>query len=184
MFEQMTDDDDDDRRTINPTALRPGTLIFLWPPGERPWRDGVRPTIARVEKATAYMVMAVDVRDGARGGYQVDVNPGEPTGQLWTWEVVEAPCRPAVRDGVEHVDGGSMSLEQRVRMICGEIGATVRFGMRDGSTVSGRLTSLIQDDPEAREADWFELTGPADQRGQIVHWGRVPDIITITRVDG
>lgn len=180
MFDQLTGDNQ--RPGGNPTALRPGTLIFLWPPGETPWQ-GMRPIVARVEKATAYTIMAIDTRDDARCGYQVGAAPGEPVHQLWTWEVIAPPCRPAERDGVEQIAGNRLTLEQRVRMICGDVGATVRFGMRDGSSVSGVLTTLIQDDPEAREADWFELTGPADQRGQIVHWGRVPDIITITRVE-
>lgn len=180
MFDQMCESDDAERRRHCPTTLRPGTLVYLWRPGEGPWAEGSRPVLGRVERTTTHSIVAIDLIDGARGVYDVG---NELPGHRWQWELAAVPDRRANVDGVEHIEGAYLPLAERTRLICGEPGMFVRFGMRDGSSVSGVLTTLIQDDPTSLEADWFQLTGPCDTRGQIVHWGRVQDIVSITRSD-
>lgn len=182
MFDEMASRENELRH--NAALLRPGTLIFLWRPGDRPWHGGAEPVMARVKTGRTDSIEAVDTRDGAEGVYDVAADPANPGRLRWIWEIAAPPERPACPNGVERIDGGHMPLDERVRLICGEPGKNVRMGLRDGSSVSGVLTSLMAGpDPEAWEAEWAELTGPTDSRGQIKHWVRVGDIISITRTD-
>jgi hypothetical protein len=180
MFDKMTGQGKQEVHC--PALLRRGTLVHLWAPGSTPW-SGDRPILARVEKATTDNIVGIDLRDGTRAIYDVSRDRTNPTAARWSWEVAAPPQFAASVDGVERIPGDRLCLEERIRLICGEPGMSVRFGMRDGGSVSGVLTTVIQDDPDAREASWCALSGPVDHRGTIVHWVRVPDIVSVTRTD-
>lgn len=158
--------------------LQPGSLIYLWRPGDQPWID--RHILARVERATQSTIIAEDLVAQARCYYEVDSSYGPA--RRYTWEFAAPPPARCPGGEVERIDGAKLTLEERIRLVCGEVGASVTVRLRSGDTVTGVLSKLIMGrDPEAWEPEWAVFTGPADSRGQIRHVLRVEEIAGFSR---
>lgn len=159
-------------------TLRPGELIYLWPPNEEPAADNR--IEARVQRATQDTILAVDQGTGVQGRYDVGYSPvtGLAHGAPWTWR--RAP--ESARAGIEQVDVRCMTLMDRIRLILGEDGGQLRIGLRSGGQVVGTLRTVIVDGSDDVEGQWSLIEGPLDTRGVIHHWIRVSEIESITRI--
>lgn len=166
----------------NPALLKPGTFVFLWPPGEAPGLD--KPNVAIVEAGRADTIVAENLTQQCRGVYPVSDRTAP--GLRWTWELAAPPRRPHWTTATDNPDGvaveGPMSLCDRVKLTCGvEPGKPVNVRLKSGDIINGVLTRLVMRQPDDHEAEWAEFVGPADSRGQIKHVVRVSEIAAVTR---
>lgn len=164
----------------NPALLRPGTLIYLWQPGEE---RGVDRTLARVERATVDNILAVDLSDGSRGKYEVGNDPGNRTALRWTWEVAAPARRSSIGcDGIERVEGSSMTLEERIAAVCGAPGAKITVRLKSGEAFPGvTLSKLIMGRDDDWEAEWCVFSAEPDCRGELAHVFRTDEIAGFSR---
>lgn len=162
----------------NAANLRPGTLVYLWRPGEDKDRERA---LVQVKKATQHMIRGIDRRDGARGDYEVSTDV--PPGLRWTWEVAGIPLRNTVTaDGVERIEGGSMTLEERVRLVCGSPGASITVRLKNGDALPRVvLSKLIMGQDDDWEAEWCVFIGDRDAAGGIAHVVRAEEIAGFSR---
>lgn len=183
MFDEITDREK--AQNHNAALLRPGTLVFLWRPGDQAWTNGAQPVVARVKSARRDNIEAIDIRDGGELLVDVAHELTDPARLRWTWEVAAAPEKPAVKNGIEQITPDRLTIADRIALACGDAGANVRVGLKSGASIHGALTTVVLSaDPAAVEPDWALFTGPTDARGPIRHWVRVCDIECFTRSDG
>lgn len=139
----------------NPTALRPGQLVFLWPAEDTVHVD--KPSVVQVEKATAHSIIGIDVMTRVGGQYEIS----DAAGALrWTWEVASAPPTPALDTAVTYVDRQQLSREERRQLLLGDQGALLVFHLDGGSSVAGVVTTVVYD--EADNIKWLLVTSPKD----------------------
>jgi hypothetical protein len=179
MFDDLAERQEFDRH--NAALLRRGTLVHLWRPGERPWHDGAQPVIARVKTTRRDQIEAVDLRDGDERWYDVGTDLTNPAKLRWTWEVIAPPERPAVRDGIERIDGSRLPLEERVKLVCGGPGAQLLVRLKNGDAIRGVLAQLIMGRDDDWEAEWVVFDGGLDAKGPILHVVRAEEIAGVTR---
>lgn len=175
MFDEMTDREAAARQ--DPTQLRPGTLIYLWAPGEAKSDDR---TLARVKMARRDVIEAVDLRSG--GGealYEVGTDLTNPNKMRWTWEIAAPPQHPQLACGVEIVDA-IMSVAERTKLVAGEPGDNLRVSLTSGEMVHGVLKRLVMGQ-DNWEAEWAELEDHVPGRDIAVHVIRVAEIAKVTR---
>lgn len=174
----MTSTMTDDTEQGNAALLAPGTLIYLWPPGETAWQAGAKPTAARVRQAKRDVILGTDLQNGEEGRWDVAVDLTNPARLRWTWEVF-APPQPSIVAGVE-VIAAIPSPADRARFVCGEVGTKARWSLRNGETVHGTLTKLVMGQ-DHWEAEWCEVVDYPEGRDVAVHVIRVADITKVTR---
>lgn len=170
-----------EQRPASPAHLRPGTLVYLWAPGDYSI-PGARPTLLRVERTSVHTIVGVDLRDGARAVY--DVSHEHPVAERWMWEVA-APAQHnrSDIDAVERVEATRLSIDERIRLVCGSPGARLTVRLKNGDALPGVvLTRIIMGpDPDAWEAEWVVFTGAPDSMGALQHVIRADEIAGFSR---
>lgn len=169
---------DDDIATSgeNPAMLRPGTLVYLWPPGV-PTGDPDR-SLVRVEKATQYHIIGLDLGAEAPGRYEVD--SVLPPALRWTWTKVAEPQGACPSTGIPYVQRDELSQDERRNFLFGEDGATVTVHAVNGPPVSGVVSKVVMD---GDKPVWVEISGaPDDPRGIIRHRIRFEHIVIVAQV--
>lgn len=160
----------------NPTGIRPGTLVYLWAPGDdKPGGDRI---LVRVERTTTDTIVGKDLGSAVRGKYQVG---GYPAGFQWTWEVAAEPEHASGIEGVSACDRQEMTFEERRVAMFGDVGQLLTFHMAGGSSVSGIVTKVIYDG----EKPWFiVVSSPKDSMRSFQARLKVDQIAQIMEVAG
>lgn len=162
-------------RQHNSALLRPGTLIYLWPPG----CDGGEPPVrVRVERANSHTIIGTDQSNGQRADYAVGRSPLDPPGMAWTWAIAELPNHLISNvTGIDVVERDTLTPMERARHLFGEPGTPLVFRLHGGDTVRGVVTRMSI---SQGEIVWIEVTGPADMRGPVRHRLKIDGIAGIT----
>lgn len=173
----MTEADDTyfaERAALNPVGLKPGTLVYLWRPGETPWAADSRPALVRVETARAHAIVGVDLADTVRAIYDVT---NDLPGHRWSWEVAAGPRQACTRPAA--VDAEELTFEERQALLLGSDGQLITVHLNGGSSVSGVVDKVVyrEDKPWA-----LVLVSPPDQRGGFVASVLIHQIAQIMRV--
>jgi len=159
----------------NATSLKPGSLVYLWRPGEIPHMD--RPVLARVERTTVDTIMALDLSNGVRAKYEV--GPAYPAGLRWTWELAAPPEGPQLTYGAAAViDKSTLALDERKELVFGRPGSMVRISTRAGESYVGVPTVMVIDGDDDTVC-WVRVEGPTDSRGPIAYMVRFADITAV-----
>lgn len=173
----MTDADDTyfaERTALNPVGLKPGTLVYLWRPGDIPWAADSRPALVRVEVARTHSIVGVDLVDNVRAIYDV---ANELPGHRWSWEVAAGPRQACTQPAA--VDAEDLTFEERHALLLGGEGQIVTVHLNGGSSVSGVVDKVVYraDKPWA-----LVLVSPPDQRGGFVASVLIHQIAQVMRV--
>lgn len=173
MFDEMYANTGDEAQ---PTALRPGTLVYLWRPGETPWAAGSRPVLARVEVGRAHCIVAIDLADGARGIYEIT---GETPGHLWSWEQAARPQSPCMGSEVEILDA-MPTVEEHTRFLAGEPGERLQVRLDSGEVLWGHLQRVVMG-PDPVRPEMIELVDPVPGEDARIHVLKVKNVAAVTR---
>lgn len=153
--------------------LRPGTLVYLWPPGESPSLENQ--VLARVQRASQDTILGLDLGDRVEKAYEV----GHRTlpGLRWSWEVA-AELPKSAGGEVPLVAWEEMSSAERQRFMFGDGRRDVTVRLVNGDSMHGAPSRIVT---QHGEPLFVELTGPHDTRGPIGHVARWAHISGVTR---
>ena len=165
-------------RGDRPTSLKPGTLVYLWPPNED--ARTTRPVLARVKMTRQHAIEGVDLSDGGDRWYEVGTRSAIGTSIGWTWEeAAPPPGAPELCQGVQVIDAAPDPAE-RARQLAGEPGTKLKVSLSNGEVVNGVLTHLIMGQG-SWEAEWGLLTDVIPGGDIAEHAVRIADVSKITR---
>lgn len=130
-------DELDRSQPISAAMLTPGSLVYLWPAGDR----GGSPVLVRVDRATVHEIQGRDLSSKERGSY--DVSDSTPPAMRWTWELAAGPENPLAGSRVKVIDLAHMTREERLQLLLGEEGKTLLFHLVGQTSVTGVVTTVV-----------------------------------------
>lgn len=165
---------------VSPRGLQPGTLVYLWGPGEEQGSD--RRILAQVERTTVDHIVAFDRADEEPQRRTYEVGAMYPATMRWTWEVAAPPLAPVLDCGrVKFTNRLTLTREERRQLLLGNVGAYLTIYLAGGTSVDGVVTEVVYED---EDPVWLLVASPADARKPYIARVQVDQITKIMEVVG